>query len=108
MIRAHLRQCLKHRGNNYETSVARALHRLSLVLKDQGKAAEAETILSEARTLRESIISRGSLGVNLQEKDEAVIFDQMVTCWAGRFGGKQNVRWQRDNQGEHQYPVTAS
>ena len=37
ILRLNLRQFLEHREQNYETTVARALHRLSFVLEDQGK-----------------------------------------------------------------------
>lgn len=88
--RSHLKECLKHRELNYETSVARVIYRLSLVMKDQGRFEEAEKYLSEARSLKEHLLSEGSCGVTMDD-DEAVVFDQMVTCWAGRFGGKQNI-----------------
>ena len=74
------------------------------MLEDQGKHLEATAILAEARG--GSRIQRGYFfkreiryGVDLHEKNEAAIFDQMVTCRAGRLGGKRNVNWQEEKRG---------
>ena len=93
--RINLKECLKYRDEYYEASIARIFHRLSLVLGDQGKDKDATEKLLQARNFKEKWASEDSLGVDLTEDDEAVIFDQMVSCWAGRFGGRQNVAWQR-------------
>ncbi|KAL9029146.1 MAG: hypothetical protein Q9196_002582 [Gyalolechia fulgens] len=75
---------------------------LSKVLNDLHKDEEAAMTLQEAHSLRDKLVDPNSnitdrLGISQDEEDEAVVFDQIVSCWAGRFGGKQNIGWQRKN-----------
>jgi len=70
--------------------------RLSQVLAAQGKAEEAGRLSERARSLRQTLVSieRPCPGVDLDEKDEMVIYDQLVQLFSGRTHGKLNVEWQ--------------
>lgn len=82
-------QCLQRRKRyawNPE-EVARAQFRLSQVLQRLNKPDEAESYAKEATKTRQIFLKRYSDQLN-DDPDEEVVFDQMVSLWAGRFTGK--------------------
>jgi hypothetical protein len=84
-----LKRCLERRKRyawNPE-EVARAQFRLSQVLKRPKKDEEAEIRGKEASRTRRLYLKRFSDQLT-DDPDEEVVFDQMVSLWAGRFTGK--------------------
>ena len=84
-----MKQCLERRKRyawNPE-EVTRAQFRLSQVLKRLNKLDEAEPYAKEASKTRQIFLKRFPDQLN-DNPNEEVVFDQMVSLWAGRFTGK--------------------
>jgi hypothetical protein len=84
-----LEQCLERRKRyawNRE-GVARAQYRYSQVLKRLGKDKEAESYGLEASKTRLVFLKKFSHLLK-DDGDEEVVFDQMVSLFAGRLTGK--------------------
>lgn len=102
LFRDNLDVCLAFRDSWWETNVSRALYRLSLVLKDQGQHQRAEDLLQQALALKEKLIPAELEGI-IDIEDNEVTFDQMVSCWSGRYSGRQNIRWQQRQEKKHNW-----
>ena len=53
-----------------------------------GREEEAETLLAQARAVRDRYLVKYPQWLKEDKDDEMVVFDQMVCLWAGRFTGK--------------------
>jgi hypothetical protein len=71
---------------------------LSQVLQELGREEEAAGKRIEARSLRDQLVPPGCPGIDLNEADEMVQYDQMVNIWSGRFTGKLNIAWQKKHK----------
>lgn len=84
-----LRSCLERRKRDSwnPEEAARANFRLAEVLKQRGKMNEAESFAAEASRVRRTFL-REYPDQLIDNAEEEVVFDQMVSLWAGRFTGK--------------------
>lgn len=88
-FRELLRKCLERRKRYAWTieEVARAQFRLAQVLKRRNKTDEAKKYAEAASRTRRIFLDRYPDQL-WDDPDEEVVFDQMVSLWAGRFTGK--------------------
>lgn len=76
------------------------MFKLSQVFEKQKKYDEARRWYQDARNLRDTLVSLEypCPGVNLDEENEMLIYDQLVQIWSGRTSGKLNVGEHNENQ----------
>ncbi|KFY07934.1 hypothetical protein V492_06687 [Pseudogymnoascus sp. VKM F-4246] len=82
--RKHLDWCLKFRESYYESRTARVLYRISRVYQDEGNDIESTRTYQQACELRNKLVPKTYPGLDLKYSEDEVIFDQMVSMWAGR------------------------
>ncbi|KAH7408885.1 hypothetical protein BKA64DRAFT_570324 [Cadophora sp. MPI-SDFR-AT-0126] len=96
----YLRASLQSREEWYGPNIARAMFKLSQVFEKQKKYDDARRWYQDARKLRDTLVSPEypCPGVNLDEEDEMLIYDQLVQIWSGRTSGTLNVEDHIKNQ----------
>lgn len=89
--RYHFLQCLDPRKRNCwdEECFARAQFLYAGVLKELGRADEAEKYLAKARETKDRYVAEYPQWLRKPEEDsELAVFDLMCCQWAGRYTGK--------------------
>lgn len=89
IARAQFISCLDRRKRTVwnQEGISRAQYLYSKVLSQLGSMEESKTLLDEALTTKDYFIQQYPQHIK-PDTDDLVVFDQMVSLWAGRFTGK--------------------
>lgn len=94
--RAFLRKCLEYRNQYYETRLPRVIRCLDRVLDFLNEEnTESESLFTEAWKLFRRLLPDDRRGVDVNDLDDMVPYDQLVNLWSRRFTRRLNLTWHK-------------
>ena len=91
--RRYSARCLERRKRSswHQEAVARAQYRYSQILQQLEKHEEADEQYGDAKRVKEYLLKKHPEYLK-DDPNELVVYDQMVSFWAGRFTGKTHYK----------------